>query len=45
LIKIFRSGENPPQVIKPVNDLVLDQGFSTYQIDSDSVFEDRDKAN
>ncbi|MBN2087983.1 MFS transporter [candidate division KSB1 bacterium] len=45
LIKICRPGENPPQVIKPVADLILDQGFSTYQIDLDSVFQDRDKDN
>ncbi|MCI0496380.1 MFS transporter, partial [candidate division KSB1 bacterium] len=42
LIKIYRPGENPPQVINPVPDLPLEQGFSTYQIALDSVFKDKD---
>lgn len=42
LINIKRKGEKSPKVSKPMNDLVLEKNFDTYQIDISDVFTDPD---
>lgn len=42
LVKINREGERPPEAVKPVESMVLEQGFGTRRIDLGEVFESPD---
>jgi len=43
LVKVYLPGENPPRVKTPLEDLILAEGFSTREINIDTVFEDIDR--
>jgi len=42
LLTVNAAANNPPIVVNPIADIVLDEGFGTYDIDISDVFEDAD---
>lgn len=42
LVKINRKGESPPEVKKPIQDQVLEEGFGEWKLDFADVFDDLD---
>lgn len=42
LVKINRTGEQPPSVDNPLNDMILEEGFGSRDIDFSTVFSDLD---
>jgi Na+/melibiose symporter-like transporter len=41
-VKVHKEGFNPPYVANPVGDLLFEEGFSTYILNLDGIFDDID---